>query len=161
MTIAIEPSLLSPISALLGALIGGGATVCTAVYTTRSHDRLQRVASEVAKRESVYADFIMIASNILIYALTHDEFSPGGDEQRLIGLINRMRLFAPAKVVGGAEAVVKAILEIALKPSVELRQLANEALSSSPIPDPLLAFSEMCRTDLDALMENHLSRTQI
>ncbi len=157
----IEPALLSPISALLGALIGGSASIVTAVYTQRSHDRLQRVASEVAKREAVYADFIMIASNMLIYALTHDNFSPSGDEQRLVGLINRMRLFAPSNVVSGAEAVLKAILEIALKPSVELRQLANDALSRSPFPDPLLTFSEMCRTDLDALMENHLSRTQI
>jgi hypothetical protein len=148
---SIEPALLSPISALLGALIGGGASLSAAVYTQKSHDRLQRIAGEIAKRESVYADFIMTASNMLIYALTHDDFSPGGDEQRLIGLVNRMRLFAPSAVVGGAEAVMKAILEVALKPSVELRQLANDALSRSPFPDPLLAFSELCRRDLDAV----------
>ena len=152
MTMAIEAALLSPISALLGALIGGGASIAAAVYTQKSSDRLRRVAGEVAKREFVYADFIMIASNMLIYALTHDDFSTGGDEQRLIGLINRMRLFAPANVVGGAEAVIRAILEIALKPSVELRQLANDALSRSPFPDPLLAFSELCRRDLDAVV---------
>jgi hypothetical protein len=150
----INPSLLSPISALLGALIGGSASIAAAVYTQRSHDRLQRVAGEVAKREAVYADFIMIASNILIYALTHDDFTPNGDEQRLIGLINRMRLFAPTNVVSGAEAVLKAIVEIALKPSVELRQLANDALSRSRFPDPLLAFSELCRSDLDGIAEN-------
>ena len=89
------------------------------------------IAAEVAKREAVY------------------DFSPGGDEQHLIGLLNRMRLFAPANVVSGAEAALRAIVEVALKPSVELRQLAKEALSSSPVPDPLLAFSEICRTDLD------------
>ncbi len=88
---------------------------------------------------------------MLIYALTHDDFSPNGDEQRLIGLINRMRLFAPTPVVHGAEAVLRALLEIALKPSVELRQLANDALSRSPFPDPLLAFSELCRGDLDMI----------
>jgi hypothetical protein len=82
-------------------------------------------------------------------APTHDDFSPGGDEQHLIGLLNRMRVFAPANVVSGAEAVLRAIVEVALKPSVEPRQLAKEALSSSPVPDLLLAFSEICRTDLD------------
>ena len=41
--------------------------------------------------------------------------------QRLIGLINRMRLFAPAEVVAEAEAVFRAILEILLKPKIELR----------------------------------------
>jgi hypothetical protein len=60
-----------------------------------------------------------------------------------------MRLFAPAQVVSGAEAVLRAILEIALQPSVELRQLAKQALSKRLDPDPLLAFSEICRTDLD------------
>jgi len=69
--------------------------------------------------------------------------------QRLIGLINRMRLFAPTDVVSGAEAVLRAIVEISLKPSVELRQLAKEALSKSLDPDPLLTFSSICRTDLD------------
>lgn len=72
-----------------------------------------------------------------------------GDEQRLVGLINRMRLFARPTVVKGAEAVLRAIVEIALKPSIELRQLAKEALSKTPEPDPLLAFSEICRADLD------------
>ena len=47
-----------------------------------------------------------------------------------------MRLFAPPEVVGEAEAVLRAIVEILLKPSIELRQLAREALSKSPDPDP-------------------------
>jgi hypothetical protein len=82
----IDPTILSPASALLGALIGGGASLCAAIYTQRSHDRLQRIAAEVTKREAVYADFIMSASNILLHAFTHDDFSPGGGEQHLIGL---------------------------------------------------------------------------
>ena len=145
----IDPALLSPISALLGALIGGSTSLVAAVYTQRHQDRLQRVATEVAKREMVYADFVMSASNFLLNAYTHDEISLGGDEQRLIGLINRMRLFAPTDVVDGAEAVLRAIVEILLKPSIELRQLAKEALSKSLDPDPLLAFSSTCRADLD------------
>ena len=45
--------------------------------------------------------------------------------------------------------MLKAIVEILLKPSVELRQLAKEALSESLDPDPLLTFSSICRADLD------------
>jgi hypothetical protein len=145
----IDPALLSPVSALLGAVVGGGASLLGAVYTQRSRDRVQRVASEIAKRETVYADFVMSASNLLLNAYTHDEISLGGDEQRMIGLINRMRLFAPTDVVDGAEAVLRAIVEILLKPSIELRQLAKEALSKSLDPDPLLVFSSICRADLD------------
>jgi hypothetical protein len=125
----VDPTLLSPISALFGALVGGGASLVAAIYTQRYQDRLQRVASEVTKRETVYADFVISASNLLLNAYTRDEISLGGDEQRLVGLMNRMRLFAPPDVVGGAEAVLRAILEISLKPSIELRQLARDALS--------------------------------
>jgi hypothetical protein len=60
-----------------------------------------------------------------------------------------MRLFAQPAVVSSGEAVLRAIVEIALKPSVELRKLATEALSKSPDPDPLLAFSLLCKADLD------------
>ena len=77
----------------------------------------------------------MSASNLLLNAYTQDEIALGGDEQRMIGLINRMRLFAPPDVVDGAEAVLRAIVEILLKPSIELRQLAKEALSKSLDPD--------------------------
>ena len=146
---AVDPILLSSVSALLGALVGGGASLLGAVYTQRSQGRVQRVASEIAKRETVYADFVMSASNLLLNAYTHDEIALSGDEQRMIGLINRMRLFAPTDVVDGAEAVLRAIVEISLKPSIELRQLAKEALSKSLDPDPLLVFSSICRADLD------------
>ena len=145
----IDPALLTPVALLLGALVGGGASLLGAIYSQRSQDRVQRVASEIAKRETVYADFVMSASNLLLNAYTHDEIALSGDEQRMIGLINRMRLFAPTEVVDGAEAVLRAIVEISLKPSIELRQLAKEALSKSLDPDPLLVFSSICRADLD------------
>jgi hypothetical protein len=147
----IDPALLSPVSVLLGALVGGGASLLGAIYSQRSQGRVQRVASEIAKRETVYADFVMSASSLLLNAYTRDEILLSGDEQRLIGLINRMRLFAPPDVVEGAEAALRGILEILLKPSIELRQLAKEALSKSLDPDPLLAFSSICRADLDTV----------
>jgi len=146
---AIDPTLLSPVSALFGAIVGGTASLLGAIYTQRRQDRVQRITHEVAKRETVYAEFVMSASNLLLSAYTRDEILLGGDEQHMIGLINRMRLFAPTVVVEGAEAVLRAIVEILLKPSIELRQLAKEALSKTLDPDPLLAFSSICRADLD------------
>ena len=59
-----------------------------------------------------------------------------------------MRLFAPPGVLEGAEAALRGIVEIMLKPSIEFRHLAKQALSNS-IEDPLLAFSSICRADLD------------
>ena len=148
----IDPTLLSPVSALLGALIGGGASIVAAIYTQRTQNRLQRVASEVAKREAIYADFVTSASNLILNAYTHDDITLDGEQQRIIGLINRMRLYAATDVIKGAEEVLKAIVEISLKPSVEHRRLAQHALSKSLDPDPLLTFSVICRKDLDTVM---------
>jgi hypothetical protein len=145
----IDPSILSSVSALLGAIVGGSASLVAAIYTQRCQDRIRRVAREAEKREAVYADFIMHAANMLLNAYTRDEIVLGGDEPRLIGLINRMRLFASPDIVDGAEKVFRVIVEISLKPSIQLRQLAKEALSKSFDPDPLLAFSSACRADLD------------
>ena len=142
-------AVLSQVSGLLGALIGGGASLAVAVYNQRAEERIQRVANEVTRRETIYADFLENASKMLLSAYTHDDIVLGDDEQHLIGLINRMRLFAPPHIVGEAEAVLKAIVEILLKPSIELRQLARDSLSKSPDPDPFLKFSLSCRADLD------------
>jgi hypothetical protein len=144
-----DPAFVSSLAALFGALVGGAFSLAAAIYTQRRQDRLQRVAAEIAKRETVYADFVMSASNLLLNAYTHDDVGLGGTEQHLVGLINRMRLFAPDNVVRESEAVLRAILNILLKPSIEARQLAKEALSNSLDPDPLLAFSSVCRADLD------------
>ena len=81
----IDPAVLSTIAALLGALIGGGASLIAAIYTQRYQDRLQRVSRETTKREAVYADFIMDASKLLLNAYVHDGFTLGGDEQHLLG----------------------------------------------------------------------------
>jgi hypothetical protein len=91
----------------------------------------------------------MSASHLFLNAHILDEIALNGDEQRLIGLINRMRLFASQEVLVCAEAVLKTLLNTYLKPRVELRQLAIEALAEGPRLDPLLPFSLVCRGDLD------------
>lgn len=145
----VDPTLMSPIAALVGALVGGSASLVAAIYTQRAKDRLQRVAAEIAKREAVYAEFVMSASQLMLNAHLRDDVALGGEEQRLVGLINRMRLFASAEVLGSAEAVLRAIVDVLLRPRVDFRQLAMEALADGPWPDPLLPFSLVCRADLD------------
>jgi hypothetical protein len=148
----IDPALLSALSALVGALIGGTASLVAAIYTQRYQDRLQRVAREATKREQVYADFIMSASKLLLNAYVHDGITLSGDEQHLVGLLNRMRLFAPPNVINEAEAVIRGLIEISLKPSVDFRKVAMAELKNHQ-PDLLLPFSLACRADLDNVYE--------
>ena len=127
-TMNIDPALLSAMSALVGALIGGGASLTAAVYTQRHQDRLQRVARETTKREQVYADFIMDASKLLLNAYVHEELTLSVDEQHLVGLANRMRLFAPPTVIHEAEAVIKGLIEILLKPSISTSKTCDRGV---------------------------------
>jgi hypothetical protein len=145
----IDPALLSTISGLLGALIGGGASLTAAVYTQRYQDRLQRVAREATKRETVYADFIMSASKLLLNAYLLEGLKLDSDGQHLLGVANRMRLFAPRNIIDEAETVMRQLIEISLKPSVDLRKLAMVELSKKQDSDLLLPFSLACRADLD------------
>src|SRR3954452_6310765 len=108
----LDPALLSAVSALLGALIGGGASLAAAIYTQRFQDRLQRIARETTKRETVYADFIMSASKLLLNAYVHDGITLSSDDQHLVGLANRMRLFAPRNIIDEAELVIRGLIEI-------------------------------------------------
>lgn len=151
---SMASTIFTPAAALLGALVGGGVSLAATVYKERMQHRLQRVTAEVTRREAVYADFVMSASHLFLSAYVRDDIALNGDEQRLIGLINRMRLFAPQEVLASAEAVLKSIVNIYLKPRVELRQLAIEALAEGPRPDPLLPFSLICRSDLDGLRDS-------
>ena len=152
----IDPAFLSATSALVGALAGGSASLAAAIYTQRNQDRLQRVARETAKREQVYADFIMNASTLLFNAYVHDGFTLDADGQRLVGLANRMRLFAPPDVMHEAEEVMRGLIEISLKPSMDLRKLAMEELSKQSESDLLRPFSRVCRADLDRVHQTIL-----
>jgi hypothetical protein len=119
-----------------------------AIYTQRHQDRLQRLGREATKREEVYADFIMSASKVLLNAYVHDGVTLTGDGQHLAGLINRMRLFAPPNIINEAEAVIRGLVEISLKPSVEFPKVAAELFKDRQ-SDLLLRFSVACRADLD------------
>ena len=152
----LDPALLSALAALLGALIGGGASLTAAVYTQRYQDRQQRIARETTKRETVYAEFIMSASKLLLKAHLSGGFELSGDEQHLIGLANRMRLFAPPNVVQEAESVIRGVIQISLKPSVDLRKLTMADLSKNPDSDLLMSFSQASRADLDKVRHTML-----
>jgi hypothetical protein len=63
----------------------------------------------------------------------------------------RMRLFARRDVLDEAEVIIRGLIELSLKPRMDLRKLATEELSKHSDSDLLLPFSVACRADLDNL----------
>ena len=64
----MEPAILSATSALIGSLIGGVSTFAASWLTQHRQLRIQLLLQEAAKRETLYAEFIIEASKRLTEA---------------------------------------------------------------------------------------------
>jgi hypothetical protein len=67
----MDRALLSALSAILGSLVGGSATIATAWLTQRTQGRRESVMAEIRKREALYVEFITECSKLLIEGLGH------------------------------------------------------------------------------------------
>jgi len=149
-----ELELLHSTSALFGAMIVGGASLSAAIYSQWYQARLQLMTCEANKREAIYGEFIMSASKVLVKAYISDKLSWTRDEQHLIGLINRMRLFASPLVIAEAESVIRTLVQIALQPKLKIDELARRTLTDRSVPDLLLSFSLASQADLKTVYES-------
>ena len=144
----MNPVYLSALAALAGSAIGGLTSLTSAWVTQHSQDRARRVSQDTVRRQKLYKQFIDEASKLYADALIHDQ----AEVSALVSayaLINRMRILSRSDVVDSAEAVVQTIVETYFAPNRTFPEL-RELISSHAI-DPLRAFSEICRTELEAL----------
>jgi len=120
-----------------------------AIYTQRNQDRLQRVARETTKREEVYANFIMSASTLLLNAYLHDGFTLDAMDSTRRACKSDEALCSGERYQRSGSSDER-LIEISLKPSLDLRKLAAEQLSKTSGSD-LLQLSARLPTDLDQL----------
>jgi hypothetical protein len=146
----LDPSIVSGLSAVLGALVGGGASIVTAWFTQRAQSQREAVHAEVHKRELVYTEFISECSKLAIDALDHTLDSPTGLIQ-VYGLLNRIRLTSSDSVVNAAEKSIQQILERYFQPNISIADLRAMVMASHQA-DPLKGFSEACRHELRELL---------
>src|SRR5271163_3841846 len=102
-------SVISALSALLGAAIGGCASFLASWMTQRMQMRTQWLMQERLHRQDLYKEFIEEASKCYIDALQHDK----GDIPSLVTVytkISRMRVLSPPKVIDSADRIARRIL---------------------------------------------------
>jgi hypothetical protein len=144
----MNPSVISALSALLGAAIGGCASFLASWMTQRMQMRAQWLMQERLHRQDLYKEFIEAASKCYIDALQHDK----GDIPSLVTVytkISRMRVLSPPKVIESADRIAHKILDTYLEPDktfLELREMVN----NNSI-DILRDFSEACREEFELL----------
>jgi hypothetical protein len=144
----MDSSIITAVAALTGSLIGGLTTFATTWFTHRYQATRERTAKEISKRETLYGDFINEATRVGIDAIQRDIDSLS-ELTQLLALINRIRLTSSDEVLAAAEAVLIEIGEMYIGGNKSPREVFEEARrQGNPTPDPLRAFSEACRREL-------------
>jgi hypothetical protein len=139
---------LPAIAALAGSAIGGLTSLASAWITQYHQDRANRLSGEKARRQKLYKQFIDEASKLYADALVHDKAEVSALVS-VYALVSRMRVVSSSAVIEKAEAVVLLILDTYSVPNKTFSDLRD--LMSSHAVNPLRAFSEECRAELQAL----------
>ncbi len=145
----MNPAYLPALAALAGSAVGGLTSFASAWLTQHHQSRANRLSRDKTRRQKVYKQFIDEASKLYAEALVHDlEMSA---LVSVYALVSRMRVLSSPAVVKKAESVVHMIVETYCAPNKTFPELRD--LMSSHAIDPLRAFSEECRAELQALQD--------
>ena len=144
----MDPAILSASAAVLGSIAGASASLATAWINQRVQGKRAAVQVETRKREQLYADFITECSKLALDALDHTLDRPE-TLQLAYTLVNRIRLTSSDAVLHAAEAAIQEILATYRAPNIPIEKLRDMPLAE--VRDPLKAFSEACRYELQLL----------
>jgi hypothetical protein len=147
----MDPAILSASAAVLGSLAGGSASLATAWMNQRVQGKRVAVQVEMRKREQLYADFITECAKLALDALDHTLERPETLQQAYT-LVNRIRLTSCDAVLHAAEAAIQEILAAYRAPNMPIEKFRE--ISLAEIHDPLKAFSEACRYELQLLRQD-------
>jgi hypothetical protein len=144
----MDTQLITAMSAVLGSLVGGSATVATTWLTQRTQSKRELVRIEIRRREAIYGEFIKECSARVVDSFEHALEKP----ETLLNayaLLNRIRLSASDAVLSEAEKVLQVITEQYFSPNLSVPQMRS--LVHSKDQDPLKPFGEACRRELKAM----------
>ena len=146
----MESSYLPAVAALAGSAIGGLTSFASAWLTQNRQDRARRLSQDKTRRQKLYKQFIDEASKLYADAIVHDEVEVSALVS-VFALVSRMRVLSSSAVVEKAEAVNRMIVDTNFEPNKTFPEL-RDLLKTHPI-DPLRAFSEECRAELQGLKD--------
>jgi hypothetical protein len=142
----MDSAYLPALAALAGSATGGLTSLASAWLTLRRQGHATRLSRDRARRQKLYRLFIDEASKLYADALVHD----AAEVSALVRAyaISRMRVLSSPAVVKKAEAVVRMVVETYFSPNKTFPEVRK--LMDSRAVDPLRAFSEECRAELQA-----------
>ena len=144
----MNSGMIAALAAIAGSFVGAFGSVVGTWIAQRHQDRRDLMAKRVARRESLYSEFITESARLLVDALEHNLRDP----QKLIpiyGLLSRIRLSSSSRVLETAEGVVRSLLIRYLQPKLTPEEIHTRAVNGQ---DPLCEFAKICRSELETLL---------
>ena len=144
----MDTALIGALSAVLGSLVGGSASVATTWMAQKTLNRREILREELRKREALYGEFIGECAKLFMDAFTHNLEKP---ESLLpvFALINRIRLCASREVLAEAERMLTRLTDQYFAKNLTVEELRE--LVRIEQADPLRDFGEACRAELKSL----------
>jgi hypothetical protein len=146
----MDATYLPALAALAGSAVGGLTSLASAWLTQHRQDLAKRLSQNKSRRQKLYKQFIDEASKLYADALVHDEAEVSALVS-VYALISQMRVVSNAAVIEKAEAVIRMIVDTYFAPNKTFPELRS-LMTSHPM-DPLRAFSNECRAELQAMKD--------
>ena len=144
----MDTALVGAMSAVVGSLVGGSASVATTWMAQKTLNRREVLREELRKREALYGEFIGECAKLFMDAFTHN-LEKLESLLPVFALVNRIRLCSSRKVLAEAERLLGRITDQYFAKNMTVQDLRK--LAHTEQADPLSAFGEACRAELKAL----------
>jgi hypothetical protein len=145
----VNVAVISAMAAIAGSSVGAIATFATTWLVQNNQLQSARQGAQLAKRETLYSDFIAEAAKRLTDSMSQQVETP---EVLVIlaAFIGQMRLFSSPEVVTAAEQVGRAIVDSYIAPNQSLKELRDAFMDKGRL-DPLGQFAAACRKELGGM----------
>jgi hypothetical protein len=150
----MDSGITSAMAAIMGAFVGGLASLASTWVSERSRHRRDLLQREISKREISYSEFIQLASKLYVASATHHIDEDNAEVEGMVSLYavsSRIRLFASNQVIMETEKVIDRIIMQYGDENISPEQLLTSAVEKRD--DPLKVFSVICRHELQEIQK--------
>lgn len=151
----LDAAVVSALAALTGSALGGITPLVSNFLIQRGMIQREMLSRELAERQTLYSDFIQLATKVYVQATTR-QLEEIDDLVALYALVSRIRLLATLPVVKAAEQFALLVTKQYGEKDLSLQDLRDQTLAPHHV-DPLNSFSACCRNELGAIFRNRAS----
>lgn len=151
----LDAAVVSALAALTGSALGGITPLISNYLIQRGMTQRELLNRELAERQTLYSDFIRLATEIYVQAATK-HLEEIDDLVALYALVSRIRLVASSPVIEAAEQFAQLVTKRYGEKNLSLEDLRDAAVAPDHV-DPLNTFSTRCRSELQSILRNEAS----